>query len=529
MPIRGRDLPWASDSEWQEPELTLGWQIADWLESYLKVPGGDLYGQPMIYVGWQLMALADWYAFEIVGRRARWLYRRGQIRLAKGTGKSPWAAGAVCLTELCGPSVFDGLDAYGQPVAKPHPAPWVQIAAASEDQAGNTYSAFRAMLQDSPLLDEEAIDMGLTRTLLRNRTGKLEVVTAAAGSREGQPITAAVLDETHLWTRTNRGRMLYATIMRNLSKMGGRGLATTNAYDPGSESVAEQIELAAKKRPGIMLYGPQYESEVQDLNDLVALRRGLEHTYRDAPWVDIDRIMEDCQDPDIKPEDIHRFHLNVNRSSDSALCDFPYVSEIELEPGSSIAVGFDGSRNRDATAVVVEHMTSGVAYLAGYWERPLGLPKNSDWEVPRGEVLQVFDKLFSQYKVVRFKYDPAKWGDELASLANSYGADVVDKMPVWQSAVVDAALDATQESLRNRKLQIGGEGDSLGILRAQVQRARISRRMIGQRIIRGLIKPDDGGKIDAAAALVYCHQGKLEALKAGWTPAAAVEAIVIFR
>jgi hypothetical protein len=83
----------------------------------------------------------------------------------------------------------------------------VQIAAVSEDQTDNTYSVIYELLtaNDGRAADELSIDVGLTRCYLRDRPGKLEPVTASAGSREGQPITDATLDETHLWTPTNGG------------------------------------------------------------------------------------------------------------------------------------------------------------------------------------------------------------------------------------------------------------------------------------------------------------------------------------
>lgn len=518
-------MPWVSADRWEEPELSLGWLIADWAEAYLRVPGGALYGQPLVLTGWQLRALADWYA---IGPDRRFLFRRGQIRMAKGTGKSPFAAVVAC-AELCGPVVFDGVDAHGDPVGKPRAAPLVQVAAVSEDQGGNTYGAFHAMLAESPLLDEAGVDLGVTRTVLRGRPGRLEVVTASAGSREGQPITACVPDETHLWTRSNGGRRLYATLLRNASKMGARLLATTNAWVPGDESVAEQVELAAAKAPGIMVYGPQYEALVEDLTDVDALRRGLARTYTDSPWVDQERILVDCQDPDMTAEDVHRFHCNRPAAADSVLCATPISDPAELEAGAPVAVGFDGSRTRDATAVVAVHMLTGVAYLLGYWERPLGLSKRDRWEVPRGEVVSLVDAAFSRFRVERVKADPSHWQDELAGWQQSHGRDVVDRFPVWQSSVVDQATEAAQTALASGGLRLSAGRES-EVLVAHVQRASVVRRQVGSRTLRSLAKPDEGGRIDCAAALTYAWQARLELLGKGWTGVEepAREAFVLF-
>ena len=504
-------MPWVSRDRWEEPERTLGWLIADWAEAFLRVPGGADYGRPMVLSGWQLRALADWYA---VGPDGRWLFRRGQIRMAKGTGKSPFAA-VVAAAELAGPVVYDGLDAHGDPVGKPRNAPLIQIAAVSEDQAGNTYGALHAMLGESPLLDEAGIDLGITRTVLRGRPGRIETVSASAGSREGQPITACVPDELHLWTRTNSGRRLYATLLRNASKMNARILATTNAWVPGDESVAEQIERAAQQSPGIMVFGPQFEAVVDDVTDAEQLRAGLAVTYRDAPWVDQERILADCMDPDMAVEDVHRFHLNRPIAADAVLCSTPTLCADRLQPGDPVALGFDGSRTRDATALVAVHMLTGVAYLLGYWERPPGLPGKQQWEVPRGEVSAVVDQAFRVFHVARMKADPSHWQDELAGWKQAHTREVVDRMPVWQTSVVDQAVEATQTALASAALRLT-DGPESEILVAHTQRAQVMRRQVGARTLRNLSKPEDSSRIDAAAALVYAWLARMEATSRGW-------------
>lgn len=511
-------MPWVSRTEWEEPERTLGWLIADWAEAFLRVPGGADYGQPMVLSGWQLRCLADWYA---VGPDGRWLFRRGQVRMAKGTGKSPFAA-VVAIAELCGPVVFDGVDSHGDPVGRPRNAPLVQIAAVSEDQAGNTYGALHAMLAESPLLEEAGIDLGVTRTVLRGRPGRIETVSASAGSREGQPITACLADETHLWTRSNSGRRLYATLLRNASKMGARLLATTNAWVPGDESVAEQAEQAAERAPGILAYGMQFAAEVDDVTDPEQLRAGLAVTYRHAPWVDQDRILADCLDPDMSVEDVHRFHLNRPVAADAVLCSTPTLSPDVLEPGSPIALGFDGSRTRDATALVAVHMLTGVAHLLGYWERPPGLPVKQLWEVPRGEVTSVVDQAFRLFHVARFKADPSHWQDELAGWKQAYTAAVVDRFPVWQSSVVDQSVEATQTALAAGALRLSDAAES-AVMVAHTQRAQVARRQVGARTLRSLSKPEDSSRIDCAAALTYAWQARMEATARGWQDAAPAD------
>src|SRR5690606_41938156 len=94
---------------------------------------------------------------------------------------------------------------------------------------------------------EEIDGLGLGVTRVRTRNGVLQPVTASASSREGQRLTAAILDEPHLWTATNGGHRLAGVLRRNLGKMGGRSIETTNAWAPGEDSVAELTAMYADK------------------------------------------------------------------------------------------------------------------------------------------------------------------------------------------------------------------------------------------------------------------------------------------
>ena len=68
---------------------------------------------------------------------------------------------------------FDGFDAHGEAVGRPHPSPHVQLAAVSESQTDNTMSLVIPMLREGNAASEiPGLDVGRTRVLTRN--GKLE-------------------------------------------------------------------------------------------------------------------------------------------------------------------------------------------------------------------------------------------------------------------------------------------------------------------------------------------------------------------
>ena len=416
--VDGQPLPLAPDGL---PEgfpadygiLTIGPDVLWWGESYLAQPDGERAGDAWQWTPAQARIVLWWYSID---RAGRWIFRRGQIVLPKGSGKSPLAAALSCCG-LAGPVVYDGRDANGLAVGRPHPSPHVQLAAVSQDQTDNTMSLVLSMLRDGPAANEiEGLDLGLTR--VRTRSGKLEPVTASAPSREGQRLTDAIFDEPHLWMANNGGVRLAATLRRNLGKMGGRSLETTNAWSPGEDSVAESTALYADKiaegvavNVGVMRYHPK--AVVRNLADEQELRAGLLVLYRDAPWVDVDRIVAEVYDLGTHPADARRFYLNEVAVAEDALVashewDACHAVGEEFSEGDTVTLGFDGSLREDATALIACRIDDRLFQPVGIWERPTG-PQGDGWEVDREAVADAVEYAFSRWRVVAFYGDVEHW------------------------------------------------------------------------------------------------------------------------
>src|SRR5207237_1135746 len=111
--------------------------------------------------------------------------------------------------------------------------------------------------------------------------------------------------------------------------------------------------------------------------------------------------------------DRRRYFLNEEVVGQSMLVDPIHwdnqARADQLRPRDRIAVGFDGSRNRDATALVASRLTDGRLFKLGVWERP----KNAspDWKVPRTEVDRRLREVFSAYDVLLMYADPYRWQD----------------------------------------------------------------------------------------------------------------------
>ncbi len=422
---------------WREPEYegefpSLGWQVYDWILAHLKVPDGPFGGEPLDFTDEQLALLVRLYGLD---DRGHWLFRRASKRAPQGAGKSPFL-GAIALAELDGPTRFDGWDAQGEPVGVSPMTPWVQIGAVSEDQTDNTYAASFAMVSDSDLAGTE-IDVGLTRMFLVGRTGRLEPVTASAGSRLGQRVTFAVLDETHLWTKRNGGHRLAATIRRNAGKMNGRTFESTNAFAVGEDSVAERSWKAAQKGAPGLLYEAFEGPWVDDLSDTPAVRASLEVAYRDAvKWVNLDRLVAEIADPGTDPNDARRFYLNQLTSGGECPFDMllydkladPSLKRDSIPPGTSVGLGFDGSLSEDrtvlyGTALLPDRLPH--VFEIASWQRPA---MSEGWRVPRLEVLATIRESFAKWSCYLIG-DPPLWRTELEALEDEF----VDKVEALET------------------------------------------------------------------------------------------------
>lgn len=424
-------MPWRGPQF--EGELpSLGWALLDWWADYLPSPNDET--QPLVFTDEQARLLLEWYT---VDDRGRFLYRRGASRRSKGWGKSPLEA-AKAIAELAGPVRFAGWTAEGEPVGRPwgtaaDPSPWVQIAALSEDQTDNTYSALYEFLNanDGRAADELRIDHGLTRCYLRDRPGKVEPVTASAGSREGQRVTYAVLDETHLWTPSLGGARLARTLRRNVAKMSGRSYETTNSFVPGEGSVAEGTHKAILEgQPGIFVDAVEApEVKPEDTNE--TLKAALAVAYGDAHWVDLDRLVQEIRDPDTPWEDAERFYFNHNVDDRQKAVPTKVWNDLAAKPpivvpqDARIGLGFDGSISDDCTTLIGAYVVDGVPHTFEIetWTRPKNAVKG--WRIPRGDVQKRVRETFKYYDVGLMLCDPAKWQTEIEGWAEEFGEERV--------------------------------------------------------------------------------------------------------
>ena len=485
---------------------SLGWGVLDWIEQHLPSPADP--ADSFVLTDEQAELVLRWYAVDDEGQ---FLHRRGELEMAKGWGKSPFAA-AIALVEFCGPAVFDRWDGT-EAIGRPWDHPVVEIAAVSEDQTDNTYSAIFEFLNANEGRAAKAlgIDNGRTRLYLSGRPGVLRPVTAASGSREGARLTFAVLDETHLWTRRNGGVKLAGTLRRNAAKMGGRTFETTNAPLLGEKSVAEQ----SGQDPGVMHYArrPAVEPDPNWTDE--QLLAALAEAYGGARWVNLERLVREIRDPATSWDDAVRFYFNIRSAGQGRAVD-PRVWDAlrrdrDIPLGASVGAGFDGSISRDATVLTI-CTADGHSKEIASWQRP---PGALEWNVDRESVHQAVAEMFAKYAVGRMFCDTPKWLTEIEGWAAKYGNDANDKprvlaldtnQPRRFAPAVDRWLTGIRAGIHTHS---GDPLTDLHVKAAHIKKVRLADEEDDGRTRYVLIKGDDHGRIDGAVADVLAYEAAM--------------------
>ena len=527
-------MPWRGPS--YPGELpTLGYDVLDWMAEHLAAPDRSTY-EPLLLTREQAQFVLNFYAVDPGTGRRR--YRRAVLSRPKGWGKSPLLAAIACVEALA-PVVPDGWDANGEPVGRPWSdirTPWVQLAAVSEDQTRNAWAPLLEMLRDGPVVDEYP-GLEPMETFVNLPTGRIEFVTSAATSREGNRPVFAVLDQTEEWKPSNGGIKLAATIRRNLGKTGGSSIESPNAYRPGEGSVSEQSAEYARKitegrtRDSGLLWDHREAPPETDMTDPESLRRGLAFVYGDSAevnggWVDTEnRIPAEIWDPDTHPQDARLYYLNqITHASDAWLSQPEWAGCLNVDAivadREAITLGFDGSRARargvtDATALIGCRVSDGHLFELGVWEQPTG-PAGEDWQVPVVEVEAAVEDAFRRYSVVGFFADPNKWESYVAGWEAKWHRQLKVKAskahPIewwFQPRKIVRALEQFHSAVVDGELTHDGSSP----LTRHVLNARRRSSRSGIQIAKE--HPESEQKIDAAIAAVLAWQARLEAVAKG--------------
>lgn len=415
------------DGTWYLPEHTLGWEVLGWCAKWLRQPDGPDSGQAWKFTPEQARFILWWFA---VDERGRWVYDYAHLRRSKGWGKDPIAA-VLAAVELAGPARFSHFEG-GKPVGKPTSAPWVQVAAVSKDQTRNTMKLFPGLLSKEAI-NAFALEV-LKEHVFASGGGAIEAVTSSPRALEGGRSSFVIMNETQHWLKNNDGHEMAEVIARNVTKSrdgSARVLSISNAFSPGEDSVAEhdwEAFLAidqGRSRAKPFLYDSIEAPPDTDLSDDESLREGIRAARGDSHWLDEDRTLEAILDTRNAVSLSRRFYLNQLAAAEDAWLaphewDACAVDEV-LAPREAIALGFDGSRTDDSTALVACRISDGLITLLNVWEKP---ELDDEWEVPREEVDAAVYRAFETYEVQAFFADVHPWETYIDKWNAEYGAEL---------------------------------------------------------------------------------------------------------
>lgn len=417
---------------------TLGLQVCDFIEAYLVFGPGDLRGQPARIDPEKRALICRIYEVFPPGtpQAGRRRFKRVAISLRKGSAKTELAAW-IAAVELHpqGPVRCDGFDANGQPVGVGVTDPYIPMVATTEEQSDElAYGALRVILMYSEVAD--AFDIGIERIMRVGGDGKAVSLATSPDARDGARTTWQCFDETH---RMNAPRLKAAhrTMLANIPKRflsDAWSFEITTAPAPGENSIAEdtmdyarQVADGAIKDSRLFFFHRQ-ASDKHDLSTPEGIRSAvIEASGPVAQWSDIDGICEQWRDPTSDKTFLERVWLNrLVRSSERAfdIEQWRKLADTNFMPadGSLIALGFDGARWRDSTALVGTDVITGFQWLVGLWEMPQNVV---GWEVPAEDVNAVVDQAFKRWDVWRMNCDPPYWETTVSDWAGKYGDDRV--------------------------------------------------------------------------------------------------------
>jgi hypothetical protein len=443
--------PWPWDILDDEAPRTLGWHAIAWAEGWTGFPGllegwkgltqpnGPRSGKPFRLTERQRVFRLWFYALD---DEAQWVYAAGRRRLAKGSGKSPDAA-VFALTEFLGPVRLATFrrDAPGGCEGRPVDMPLVQIAATAESQTANTMRMVRAFApKRSHVVQFYNLDPGKTIYYgLPERT--LQVITSSVTASEGAEASFVVDDELEHWKPSNAGPELAATLEDNLAKSGARSIGTGNAWVPGIESVAEsdwdawvaEQEGRIKADAGRILYDAVIAPPDTDMGDFESLKAALEWVYGDCDWKrphepdpnragdlrpvpgskpDVRPIIKRIWSPKAKADDSKRKYLNRPTVAEDAWTT-PEEWAVLTDPtrvvadGEDVVLFFDGSKSRDATALIGCCVEDGHVFTVDVWEPDPA--HDTEDVVPVAEVDLTVRRSPTRWKVVGFFGDVQEW------------------------------------------------------------------------------------------------------------------------
>jgi phage terminase large subunit-like protein len=388
------------------------------------------------------------------------------------------------------------------------------IGAASRDQATILYDQAAGFVRRSVGLDQRVdVKRGYREIRSKRDAGRVRVLAADVDTADGVIPTLALVDELH----RHKSAGLYGVFRDGLGPRDGRMITISTAGDsetsPLGRMRAEAHALPTATWDGRHLtattangayamheWALERDDDVDDVN--------IVKQVNPASWQTLEQLRRRKDSPSMLPWQWARFACGLWMASELWWITGEQWSgrrsDERIMPGDRIAIGFDGSRSGDSTALVACRVSDALLQPLAVWEAPEH--GRGDWHVHSGQVDAAIARTFDEYDVVRGYFDPPLWQSEIETWTREYGAPAVTSWATNSSRMIHAT-----ERFRTDLVGEGITHTGDAVLSAHVMNART-------REVRGgywLTKDRDTSKIDAAVAAVLAYEARCDCVAAG--------------
>lgn len=437
-------------------------------------------GRPMIFEGFQREVLAGYFEGA----------RESLILQPKKQGKSTLIAALAIYHCLFVPNAE------------------CVVAAASRDQAGILLRQAKGFIDRSRKL-AGFLHVKDREILTRDKRSRIRILAADADTADGVLPTLAIVDELH----RQKSADLYGVFRDGLGPRGGQ-MVTISTAGSSEASVLGEMRAAARKltslqRDGKHLWAVSDDGQFvfhewalerdDDVDDLKLVKMA-----NPAPWQTLEELRRRHDSPSMLAWQWARFACGIWVGSEAWWIrgdEWQRVeSEERLRDGDRVALGFDGSRVLDSTALVACRLEDGLVEPVAVWDAP-----GEGREVPAGEIDAAVARTMERFRVVRGYFDPPLWQSEIDGWAREYGDEAVLRYSTSRFRMMAATERFRTDVLAGRLKQSGDETLTRHVLAAQVREARGGYWLAKSR-------PASPDKIDAAVAAVLAYEARADAL-----------------
>ncbi len=447
--IQGWPPRWLTPPPVADTKRGDGAHAAQWIETFCRAtkdsiaaPAGEL----LVLRNWQRLLLSNLLARRPDGR---YRYRQGLVGVARKNTKSTIGSGLALYGLLS--------DYPGGPQGRE-----VYSCAGDRDQARIVFGTAKRMVELEPELEgivkpyRDALEVPATGSVYR-------VLSSEAYTKEGLNPTLVIFDEVHVQPNRELWDVIaLASGARPEPLMLGISTAGVRYDSSGRDSLCFQLYEHGKRVVSGEIEDPSFFFAWWEPKEAEADHR-MPQTWIEANPGYGDLVAEEDFEASVARTPEAEFRTKrCNQWVTASEAWLPTGAwegcreDKPLQLGQSVVLGFDGSFNNDATALVAcsveERPHLDVLEL---WEAPeLDLGGVQEWRVPIEDVEQAIRNACKRFQVLEIACDPYRW-------ARSYQVLEAENLPVVEFPQSPARMTpATQhfyEAVINRQLSHSGD------------------------------------------------------------------------